>query len=54
MDTSTAELARSITRKSSKQTYYTACLMVDKDLKDDFSEFIKRMKELGRLYMLIN
>jgi phytoene/squalene synthetase len=32
----TAALARAITRASSKQTYYTACLMVDKDLVDDF------------------
>jgi phytoene/squalene synthetase len=31
-----AELARAITRASSKQTYYTARLMVDKDLVDDF------------------
>ncbi|MBU1077803.1 MAG: squalene/phytoene synthase family protein [Spirochaetes bacterium] len=36
MSESTAVLARSITWKSSKQTYYTACLMVDNDLKDDF------------------
>ena len=32
----TAILARSITRKGSIQTYYTARLMVDKDLADDF------------------
>ncbi len=32
----TAVLARSITWVSSKQTYYTARLMVDKDLVDDF------------------
>ena len=32
----TAALARSITRASSKQTYYTARLMVDRDLVDDF------------------
>lgn len=31
-----AVLARSITRKGSIQTYYTARLMVDKDLADDF------------------
>jgi phytoene/squalene synthetase len=33
---STAALARAITRRSSTQTYYTARLMVDKDLVDDF------------------
>lgn len=32
----TYTLARSITRSSSKQTYYTALLMVDRDLIDDF------------------
>ncbi len=32
----TAELARSITRNGSKQTYITARLMVDRDLVDDF------------------
>ena len=32
----TATLARSITWASSKQTYYTARLMVDRDLVDDF------------------
>ncbi|NIM93414.1 MAG: squalene/phytoene synthase family protein [Anaerolineales bacterium] len=32
----TADLARSITWNGSKQTYYTARLMVDKDLVDDF------------------
>jgi phytoene/squalene synthetase len=32
----TAALARSITRASSKQTYYTARLLVDKDLVNDF------------------
>jgi phytoene/squalene synthetase len=32
----TAALARSITRASSKQTYYTALLMVDKGLANDF------------------
>ena len=32
----TAGLAQSITRASSKQTYYTARLMVDKDLVSDF------------------
>lgn len=32
----TASLARSITRASSKQTYYTALLMVDKGLTNDF------------------
>ncbi len=32
----TSKLARSITRSSSKQTYYTALLMVDRDLIDDF------------------
>ena len=31
----TALLARNITRSSSKQSYYTACLLVDKDLVDD-------------------
>lgn len=35
MDTS-AKLAKLITRKSSKQTYYTALLMVDRDLIGDF------------------
>lgn len=34
--TGSAELAQSITRAGSKQTYYTARLMVDKDLVDDF------------------
>lgn len=33
----TAELAQSITRAGSKQTYYTGRLMVDKDLVDDFN-----------------
>ena len=33
----TAELAQSITSTSSKQTYYTGRLMVDKDLVDDFN-----------------
>ena len=32
----TAELAKSITWTGSKQTYYTAKLLVDKDLVDDF------------------
>lgn len=32
----TSKLARSITRASSLQTYYTALLMVDRDLIDDF------------------
>jgi phytoene/squalene synthetase len=36
MTDKTAILARSITRESSKQTYYIARLMVDKDLVDDF------------------
>ncbi len=36
MRDATAALARSITRAGSKQTYYTARLMVDKDLVDDF------------------
>ena len=35
MSNSTAALARSITKTSSKQTYLTACLLVDKDLVDD-------------------
>ena len=36
MDDATAILARSITWAGSKQTYYTARLMVDKDLVDYF------------------
>jgi phytoene/squalene synthetase len=36
MENSTAALARSITRASSRQTYYTARLLVDRDLVDDF------------------
>ena len=32
-----AALAQSITREGSKQAYYTARLMVDKDLVDDFN-----------------
>jgi phytoene/squalene synthetase len=36
MDDATAILARSITWAGSKQTYYTARLMVDRDLVDDF------------------
>lgn len=35
MSNSTAALARSITKTNSKQTYLTACLLVDKDLVDD-------------------
>jgi len=35
MSNTTAALARSITKKSSKQTYLTTCLLVDKDLVDD-------------------
>ena len=35
MKTTTALLARTITRSSSKQSYYTACFLVDKDLVDD-------------------
>ena len=35
MKTTTSHLARIITRSSSKQSYYTACLLVDKDLIDD-------------------
>ena len=35
MKPATALLARDITRSSSKQSYYTACLLVDKDLVDD-------------------
>ncbi len=35
MSDATAALARSITRASSKQSYYTARLLVDKDLVDD-------------------
>ena len=36
MSDATAALARAITRAGSKQTYYTARLMVDKALVDDF------------------
>ncbi len=36
MTVATASMARSITFTGSKQTYYTARLMVDKDLVDDF------------------
>jgi phytoene/squalene synthetase len=36
MSNNTAALARSITWAGSKQTYYTARLMVDRDLVDDF------------------
>ena len=36
MTSESAELAQTITRAGSKQTYYTARLMVDKDLVDDF------------------
>jgi phytoene/squalene synthetase len=36
MTDTTAALARSITRAGSKQTYYTARLMVDKDLVNDY------------------
>ncbi len=36
MKENTAALSRSITRVGSKQTYYTARLMADKDLVDDF------------------
>jgi hypothetical protein len=36
LEDTTAALAQAITRASSKQTYYTARLMVDKDLIDDF------------------
>ena len=36
MTPESAELAQTITRAGSKQTYYTARLMVDKDLVDDF------------------
>ena len=36
MRDATAALAESITRTGSKQTYYTARLMVDKDLVSDF------------------
>ena len=35
MKSATALLARSITNSSSKQSYYTACLLVDRDLIDD-------------------
>jgi phytoene/squalene synthetase len=35
MNKATASLAREITRASSRQSYYTACLLVDKDLVDD-------------------
>ena len=35
MKTTTALLARTITRSSSKQSYYTACILVDKELVDD-------------------
>ena len=35
-DTTSADLARSITWKGSKQAYYTARLVVDRDLVDDF------------------
>ncbi|HET6445076.1 MAG TPA: squalene/phytoene synthase family protein [candidate division Zixibacteria bacterium] len=35
-DINTADLARSITWQGSKQSYYTARLMVDRDLVDDF------------------
>jgi len=37
MTDSTAALARSITWAGSKQAYYTARLMVDRDLRDDFA-----------------
>ena len=36
MTNSSAELARSITKRGSKQAFYTAQLMVDRDLIDDF------------------
>ncbi len=36
MSEASADLARSITRAGSKQTYYTARLMVDRDLVSDF------------------
>lgn len=36
MSEATATLARSITKNGSSQTYFTALLMVDKDLVDDF------------------
>lgn len=36
MNESTADLARSITRQGSKQTYFTGRLMIDRDLADDF------------------
>jgi phytoene/squalene synthetase len=35
MKSASALLARSITRSSSKQSFYTACLLVDRDLVDD-------------------
>ena len=35
MSKDTAALARLVTRASSKQSYYTACLLVDRDLVDD-------------------
>jgi len=35
MSNDTAALARSITQASSKQSFYTACLLVDRDLVDD-------------------
>jgi phytoene/squalene synthetase len=35
-ETTSADLARSITRRGSKQTFYTARLVVDRDLVDDF------------------
>ena len=35
MSKDSAALARSITRAGSKQSYYTACLLVDRDLVDD-------------------
>jgi len=35
-NSTSAELARSITQQGSKQAYYTARLMVDRDLVDDF------------------
>lgn len=35
MTNNSEQLARSITRKSSKQSYFTACFLADKDLVDD-------------------
>ncbi len=52
MRNNTADLAQSITWTGSKQTYYTARIIVDKDLANDFYRALPIFAGLMTLLML--